>query len=171
MQTMRAILIQQAIEEYRTYNRAQNYSPYYIASTDRNLREFARWVADEGRAGRVRDLTLEDARAFIVHTQERESRVRPGHRLSPDSVQQYARNQKSWTTFIYGEGFTKTNLFARLGLPKVPVREPDVLKDEEIARIISIYNSRTSTGLRNILQVVHPCLPHLRCRQLGWVHR
>jgi len=154
MQTMRSISIQQAIEEYHTYNRAQNYSPCYVASTDRNLREFARWLADEGRAGRVRDLTLEDARAFIVHTQERESRVRPGYRLSPDTVQQYARNLKSWATFLDGEGFTRTNLFARLGLPKVPVREPDVLTDEEIARLISIYNHSTSTGLRNILLVL-----------------
>jgi site-specific recombinase XerD len=154
MQTMRSVSILEAIEEYRTYNRAQNYSPYYIASTDRNLREFARWLAQEGRADRVRDLTLEDARAFIVHTKERENRVRPGCRLSPDSVQQYARNLKSWATFLEGEGFTKANLFARLGLPKVPVREPDVLTDEEIAQIISIYKPGTSTGLRNILLVL-----------------
>ncbi|HJX62259.1 MAG TPA: hypothetical protein VJ578_06790, partial [Dehalococcoidia bacterium] len=136
---MRSISIQQAIEDYRTYNRAQNYSPFYIASTDRNLREFARWLADEGRASRVRDLRLEDARAFIVHTQERDNRVRPGCRLSPDSVQQYARNLKSWATFLEAEGFTRVNLFARLGLPKVPVREPDVLTDDEIAQVISIY--------------------------------
>jgi site-specific recombinase XerD len=154
MQTMRSISTLEAIEEYRTYNRAQNYSPSYVASTDRNLREFARWLADEGRASRVRDLTLEDARAFIVHTQERESRVRPGHRLSPDSVQQYARNLKSWATFLHAEGFTRANLFARLGLPKVPVREPDVLTGEEIARVIGIYNPGTATGLRNVLLVL-----------------
>ena len=40
MQAMRSISIPEAVEEYRTYNRAQNYSPYYVASTDRNLREF-----------------------------------------------------------------------------------------------------------------------------------
>ena len=154
MQAMRSISIPEAIEEYRTYNRAQNYSPYYVRSTDRNLRQFAGWLADEGRAGRVRDLTLDDARAFIVHLQERENRVRPGSRLSPDTVQQYARNLKSWATFLYTEGFTRTNLFARLGLPKVPVREPEVLTDEEIARVISIYNPATTTGLRDILLVL-----------------
>jgi hypothetical protein len=29
---MRSISIQEAIDEYRTYNRAQNYSPSYVAS-------------------------------------------------------------------------------------------------------------------------------------------
>lgn len=154
MQAMRSISIPEAVEEYRTYNRAQNYSPYYVASTDRNLRQFAGWLADAGRASRVRDLTLEDARAFIVHLQERENRARPDCRLSPDTVQQYARNLKSWATFLCAEGFTKTNLFVRLGLPKVPVREPEVLTDEEIARVISIYNPAAATGLRNILLVL-----------------
>jgi len=154
MQAMRSISIPEAVEEYRTYNRAQNYSPYYVASTDRNLRQFAGWLTDERRANRVRELTLDDARAFIVHLQERENRVRPGARLSPDTVQQYARNLKSWATFLYAEGFTRANLFARLGLPKVPVREPEVLTDEEIARVVSIYNPGTATGLRNILLVL-----------------
>lgn len=154
MQAMRSISILEAVEEYRTYNRAQNYSPSYVSSADRNLREFARWLADGERASRVRDLTLEDARAFIVYQQERENRVRPGSRLAPDSVQQYARNLKSWATFLYAEGFTRTNLFERLGLPKVPIREPEVLTDEEIARVVSIYNPATATGLRNILLVL-----------------
>jgi hypothetical protein len=34
-QAMRSISVEQAIEEYRTYNRAQNYSGSYTASTDR----------------------------------------------------------------------------------------------------------------------------------------
>jgi len=154
MQAMRSISILDAIEEYRTYNRAQNYSPYYVASADRNLRQFASWLANEGRASRVREFSLDDARAFIVSQQERENRNRPGARLSPDTVQQYARNLKSWATFLFSEGFTRTNVFARLGLPKVPVREPEVLTDEEIARVISIYNPGTATGLRDILLVL-----------------
>ncbi len=151
---MRSISVLKAIEEYRTFNRAQNYSPSYVASTDRNLRQFARWLANEGRPEQVGDLSLDDARAFIVHLQERENRARPGTRLSPDSVQQYARNLKSWASFLHAEEFTKLNLFARLGLPKVPVREPEVLTDEEIRRIIEIYNPRTATGLRDILLVL-----------------
>ncbi|MDP2950538.1 MAG: tyrosine-type recombinase/integrase [Chloroflexota bacterium] len=154
IQAMRSISILEAIEDYRTYNRAQNYSPSYVASTDRNLREFARWLAEEGRSGQLADLTIDEARAFVVYLQERDNRSRPGTRLSPDSVQQYARNLKSWASFLHADGFTNSNLFARLRLPKVPVREPDVLTDDEIARVISIYNPGTATGLRNILLVL-----------------
>ena len=96
---MRSISVLEAIEEYRTYNRAQSYSPHYVASSDRNLQEFARWLAEEGRSDRIADLTIDDARAFMIYVQERENRVRPGTRLAPDSVQQYARNLKSWAGF------------------------------------------------------------------------
>lgn len=48
-QAMRTISILQAIDEYRTYNRAQNYSSSYVSSSDRNLREFADWLASERR--------------------------------------------------------------------------------------------------------------------------
>lgn len=45
-------------------------------------------------------------------------------------------------------------MFARLRLPKVPVREPEVLKDEEITRVIGLYNPNCATGLRNIILVL-----------------
>lgn len=151
---MRSISVLQAIDEYRTYNRAQNYSASYVNSADRNLRQFALWLAEEGRSQQLGGLTLEDARAFIVHLQQRENMSRPGTRLSPDSVQQYARNLKSWASFLCSDGFTSSNLFARLRLPKVPVREPEVLTEEEIARVVGIYNPATATGLRNILLVL-----------------
>lgn len=151
---MRSITVLEAIEEYRTYNRAQNYSPLYVASSYRNLQEFARWLVDGGRSDRIADLGIEDARAFMVDLQERENRIRPGTRLAPDSVQQYARNLKSWASFLHAEGYTSTNLLVRLRLPKVPVREPEVLSEEEIARVVAIYNPATSTGLRNVLLVL-----------------
>lgn len=151
---MRSISALEAIEEYRTYNRAQNYSPLYVASSYRNLQEFARWLAEDERSDCIAGLGVDDARAFMVYVQERENRSRPGTRLAPDSVQQYARNLKSWASFLNTEGYTRTNLFARLRLPKVPVREPEVLSEEEIGQVVAIYNPATSTGLRNVLLVL-----------------
>ena len=110
-QAMRSISVEQAIDEYRTYNRAQNYSSSYIASTDRNLRQFADWLAAEGRALQISQLTVEDARTFIVYQRERENLIRPGTHISPDYVQQYARGLKSWATFLEAEGFTASNIF------------------------------------------------------------
>lgn len=153
-QAMRSISVDQAIDEYRTYNRAQNYSTSYVASTDRNLRQFADWLAAEERALQISQLTLEDARAFIVYQRERENLSRPGTHISPDYVQQYARNLKSWASFLEAEGFTASNLFARLGRPRVPVREPEVLSQEEIARVVGIYNPKCGTGLRNMVLVL-----------------
>lgn len=153
-QAMRSIPVEQAIDEYRTYNRAQNYSSSYIASTDRNLRQFADWLAAEGRALQISQLTLEDARSFIVYQRERENVIRPGTHISPDYVQQYARGLKSWATFLEAEGFTASNIFARLGRPRVPVREPEVLSQEEIALVVGIFNPKCATGLRNSLLVL-----------------
>lgn len=151
---LRSITVLEAIEEYRIHNRAQGLSPSYVAGSHRNLQEFARWLGQEGRSNRMADLSIDDARGFMVHVHERDNRVRPGTRLAPDSVQQYARNLKSWASFLDREGFTRSDLFVRLRLPKVPVREPEVLSEEEISEVVSIYNPATSTGLRNVLLVL-----------------
>lgn len=163
---MRSISVDQAIDEYRTYNRAQNYSLRYIECTDRNLRQFADWLAAEGRPEEISRLTLEDARAFIVYQRERENLVRPGTHISPEYVQQYARSLKSWASFLEAEGFTATNLFARLGRPRIPVREPEVLTQEELARIVSVYNPKTATGLRNMVLIVTLADTGLRLSEL-----
>lgn len=165
-QAMRSISVEQAIDEYRTYNRAQNYSPRYIECTDRNLRQFARWLAAEGRATALSGLGLEDARAFIVYQRERENLVRPGTHISPEFVQQYARGLKSWATFLEAEGFTATNIFSRLGRPRIPVREPEVLTQDEIARVVSVYNPKTATGLRNTLLILTLADSGLRLSEL-----
>jgi site-specific recombinase XerD len=151
---MRSISVKQAIEEYRTYNRAQNYSPSYVDCTDRNLHQFACWLAAEGRAQEISRLTLDDARAFIVYQRERENLIRPGTHISPEYVQQYARGLKSWASFLEAEGFTASNLFSRLGRPRVPVREPEVLTQEEIARVVAIYNPKCATDLRNMVLIL-----------------
>ncbi len=165
-QAMRSISVEQAIDEYRTYNRAQNYSSRYIECTDRNLRQFARWLAAEGRATALSGLGLEDARAFIVYQRERENLVRPGTHISPEFVQQYARGLKSWATFLEAEGFTQANIFARLGRPRIPVREPEVLTQDEIARVVSVYNPKTATGLRNTLLILTLADSGLRLSEL-----
>ncbi len=78
---MRSILVSEAIEEYRTFNRAQSLSPHYIASRSRNLLEFARWLAEEGRSDRIADLAIDDARAFPS-----EDIMRLGAACSPAAV-------------------------------------------------------------------------------------
>lgn len=83
---MRSITVMEAIEEHRTYNRAQNYSPASVTSSYRNLEEFARWLVEQGRSDRIADLGIEDARALMVDVQERENRTRPGTRLAPASL-------------------------------------------------------------------------------------
>lgn len=163
---MRSISVDQAIDEYRTYNRAQNYAEHYIECTDRNLRQFASWLAGEGRATSLSSIKLEDARAFIVYQRERENLVRPGTHISPEYVQQYARSLKSWASFLEAEGFTRANLFARLGRPRIPVREPEVLTQEEIARVVSVYNPKTATGLRNTLLILTLADSGLRLSEL-----
>lgn len=47
---MCSITVMEAIEEYRTYNRTQNYSPASVTPSYRNLEEFARWLAEQGGA-------------------------------------------------------------------------------------------------------------------------
>lgn len=77
---MRSITVMEAIEEYRTYNRAQNYSPASVTASYRNLEEFAYWLVEQGRSDRIADLGIEDACALTVGVQERENRTRPGTR-------------------------------------------------------------------------------------------
>jgi integrase/recombinase XerD len=102
----------------------------------------------------VRDpnaVTREDVSRFI--SQQR------GRGLSPSTVERRVSAVKSFHRFLVREGVTENHPTARLPLPKVPERLPDVVSVEDVDRLLSQPFPDGPGGLRDraILEVLYGC--------------
>ena len=102
----------------------------------------------------LKDLTLQDGQQYVLHL---ESRPRyAGHQfkkpqtepMSRATLRGYVRAIKVWVNYLFEENYIKTNVFAKLKLPKDRTRVIQVLSDEELKRIYSQINPETMTGAR-----------------------
>ena len=103
----------------------------------------------------LRSLTLDDARGFVARLQAQENRwenhpicpVKAGG-LSPYTISAYVRSLKVFSRWIMDEGYTKTDIFARLKRPKLPQPLIEPLTKEEIEDVLSTINPNTFLGAR-----------------------
>jgi len=113
--------------------------------------------------GRIADLTLNNARSFVAHLQDRET-LYDGHpitperegKLSPYTIHGYVRAIKAFGTFLEEEGYC-ANPFKRLKRPEVPKNIIEVLTEDEIRTIEKSINPRCFLGAR-MLAVFHTLL-------------
>jgi site-specific recombinase XerD len=103
----------------------------------------------------ARDVTLNNARAFVASLQEREVRyevhpLSPAKRggLSPSTIHGYVRTLKVFSTWLVEEGLTTVNALAKLRRPKLPETLIAVLADEEIERLFAKVNPNCYLGNR-----------------------
>jgi site-specific recombinase XerD len=102
----------------------------------------------------LKDLTLQDGQAFVLHLASRprydghpfkKPQTEP---MSKATLRGYVRAIKVWVTYLFEEGYIKTNVFAKLKLPKDQVRAIQVLSDEELRRIYDAIDPDTMNGAR-----------------------
>lgn len=123
-----------------------------IAWYKKRLSRFAEFV---GEGARLPDLTLNAARSFVASLQEKTTRYEQ-HPIAPQkegglsayTIHSYVRALKTFSTWLYDEGFTKQNLLAKLKRPQLPKTLIDILTDEEINRLVNSLNPNTFLGLR-----------------------
>jgi integrase/recombinase XerD len=115
--------------------------------------DLSAYVASLEVAG-VRDpnsVTREDVSRFISQQRERG--------LSPSTIERRVSAVKSFHRFLVREGVTENHPTARLPLPKVPERLPDVVSVEDVDRLLSQPFPDGPGGLRDraILEVLYGC--------------
>lgn len=127
----------------KTLTRSQSYLSRYV--------EFV----GHDEPGTLRDLTLNDARAFIAHLQSRTSRyedhslrpTKPGG-LSPYTIRAYVRSLKVFGGWLHEEGYMSHHPLALLKKQKLPETMIEILTDEEIGRLIRSINPNCFLGAR-----------------------
>ena len=121
--------------------------------------DWYRWLLGKFSEGvgdiKLADLTLACARGFVAGLQSRDTRY-PVHPKSPvkagglsaNTISAYVRTLKVFSKWLLEEGYAKTDIFARLKIPKVPDTIIEVLTDEEIRRLVDCINPTSLIGSR-----------------------
>ncbi len=125
-------------------------SAHTVDAYRRDLDAYVAFLA--GRGVTVPDaVTRADATAFV------ESLWRSG--LAPSTVERKVAAVKGFHKFLVREGLTENHPTARLPLPKVPERLPDVVSIEDIDRLLAQPFPDGPTGLRDraMLETLYGC--------------
>ncbi len=125
-------------------------SAHTIAAYRRDLTEYVRFLASRGVL-EPDDVARQDVTAYLVHLRTRG--------LAPASVERQAAALKGFHRFLVREGVTENHPTARLPLPKVPERLPDVISIDDADRLLSQPFPDGASGLRDraVLEVLYGC--------------
>lgn len=140
------------IDLFATSKQTEGRSPKTVDWYRWLLGKFVGFLGDKLK---LAQLSVDDARAFVAALQARDCRYenhplagkQPGG-LSPYTIHGYVRTLKVFSTWLHEEGFTKTDLFARLKRPKLPEPMVEVLSDQEIGQLVEAINPNSFLGAR-----------------------
>lgn len=121
-----------------------------IAAYGRDLAEYVAFLDSRSIAG-PESVTREDATAFVASLRARG--------LAPSSVERKVAAVRGLHKFLVREGLTENHPTARLPLPKVPERLPDVISVDQMEALLSQPFADGPAGLRDraILEVLYGC--------------
>ncbi len=122
--------------------KAEGKSPATIRWYSEMIRSFISFLLAVDRKAVLGELSLENARDFIIHEQQRQ--------LSPFTVQAKVRALKGFSSWLFGESYLPDNLLAYLKIPKAPTKLIEPLTTEEIDSLLSVQNPLTAIGSRNL---------------------
>jgi len=148
------IPLEKLMKHFEAFNRSEGKSPATVYWYSRVLAYFENYLREHKIPDNLGNLSEFVVRDFILYLQTKNKW--DGHpymptskkQLSATSVQTYVRALRAFFNWLYHERYTEENLLADLKPPKAPNKIVDVLKDDEIKRILGCIDSDTSTGCR-----------------------
>lgn len=116
----------------------------------RDLTEYATFLGQRGVRSPA-DVKREDVVAFTVSLRERQ--------MAPSSIERKLSSVKGFHRFLVREGITENHPTARMPLPKVPERLPEVVSIDAIDRLLGQPFADGPAGLRDraILETLYGC--------------
>lgn len=160
-------------EYYVLFNRSEGKSPRTIVWYDNKLRAFQHWLEEAGHDTQLADFTADRVREYVLHLQEKDVKfehnpftpTRPGT-LSGHTIRGYVRTFKAFASWLFEEGYTDANILQRYKMPKARRSEPEWLRQEEIERLLAVFDRRVTLGARDYAVVVTFLDTGLRCGEL-----
>jgi site-specific recombinase XerD len=144
------VTLSEALKAFLIQKEVDGRSKRTIGFYEGKIEMFIGFVGDKP----VKDLTIQDGQNFVLR---QASRPRyEGHKfkkpqtepMSRPTLRGYVRAIKVWASYLFDEGYTKTNVFAKIRLPKDTQRVVDVLSEDEIKRLFEGVNPNTFHGAR-----------------------
>ncbi len=125
-------------------------SVHTVSAYRHDLSEYAGFLARRG-VSPVAMASREDVTAYVASLRERG--------LAPSTVERRVAAVKGLHKFLVREGVTENHPTARLPLPAVPMRLPDVVSIDDVDRLLAQPFPDTPAGLRDrtMLEVLYGC--------------
>jgi len=139
---MAEIALDKLVLHFSQCNKAEGKSPKTVAWHSQMLTSFITFLKTTGLGQTLADLTPANVRGFILYEQNR--------KVSPYTVQARVRSLKSFSSWLFREGYFDQNILAQVKLPKAPIKMIEPLTDAEIDRLISVRNPLTAIGCRDV---------------------
>lgn len=143
--------MQPSVDEYLGHLSVERgASRHTLSAYGRDLTQYREFLAGRGVA-EVGSVSADDVTAFVAHLRARG--------LAPSTVERKVAAIKGFHKFLVREGITSNHPTARLPLPKVPERLPDVVSIDEVDRVLGQPFPHGPVGLRDraILETLYGC--------------
>lgn len=69
--------------------------------------------------------------------------------ITKTTIQSYIRSARAFLGYLYEEGYLQTDFRKHFKLPKAPKKAIEILSEEEIRIVLSMFNEKTELGIRN----------------------
>jgi site-specific recombinase XerD len=149
----RHIPFEQLVASFEVYNKTVGKSHETVAWYNARLALFARFVGEGCCLG---DVTIDRVRRFIVHLQERNTKnpnnpfvINKKGTLSTSYIQGFARALRAFSTWLYEDGYSDTNILKPLKPPRIQQKVVEVLTDDEVNRLVAIFDQDDPFGARD----------------------
>ena len=138
---------------FAVYNRTTNKSPQTVQWYEERLELFERFL---GRRAVLAGVSVENVRAFIADLQGRTQRHANNPYvknkegvLSSSYIQGFARALRAFSSWLYEDGYTDTNVLRVVKPPKIQQKVVEVLKDEEVGQLLAVFDRTQTLGARD----------------------
>lgn len=156
---MKGLDLSKLIIHFAQSNRAEGKSPKTVSWYSDMLLNFVNYLKQDERHMTLSEFSVINVREYIVHEQKRG--------MSPYTVQAKVRALKAFSSWLFKEGYSSTNILVSIKLPKAPTKIIDTLSPDEIETLINAQKPLTSFGSRNIAILVTLLDTGLRCSELS----
>jgi len=164
--------IETLVEGFELRNRSLNRSNATTRWHTDNLRDFIGFLRSKKYSLQIHEMTPKVIRAYIIHLQSK--RRYDGHpltptqeqKLSPQTVRARVATLKAFFAWLQRDGYTERNVMKNIESPQVPKRLITILSREEVQRVLSAVNSRTSLGCRDLAIMMSLLDTGIRCAEL-----
>jgi integrase/recombinase XerD len=147
--------LEKLVMQFQIANQAEGKSPRTVHWYEERLGMFLRFLREQGHPLVLRDVGLDEGRAFVVSLQAQTTKFANNpmtptrqEKLSPYYIRSTVLALRAFFHWLQEEGYTENHKLAALAVPKVPQRLVEILTKEEMQRVLDCFDPATDVGAR-----------------------